>query len=316
MVTCFRVGSNHPTQHLNTALIQNKTWTLVPRPTNANIVRCIWLFRHKYLADGTLSRYKARLVANDSTQLEGIDVDEILVRLLNRGTNTAYLLLYVDDIILTASSEILLQRIIASFHKEFSMTYLGSRNYFLGIYVTRDSSGMFLSQRKYATEILEREHIVNCNPSRTPTDTESNLGDDGDPVYDLTLYRSLAGSLQYLTFTRPDISYAVQQDADLVGCLITWRSTLGYCVFLCNNLLSWSSKRQLTLSRSSAETEYRGVANVVAETCWLRNLLRELHTPLSFVKLVYYENDSAVYLSSNYVQHRRTKHIEIDTHFV
>ncbi|GKE65840.1 ribonuclease H-like domain-containing protein, partial [Tanacetum coccineum] len=64
---------------------------------------------------------------------------------------------------------------------------------------------------KYVVEILERAHMVNCNPSETPVDTESKLGDDGDPVSDPTLYRSLAGSLQYPTFTRPDISYAVQQ---------------------------------------------------------------------------------------------------------
>ncbi|GKF38526.1 ribonuclease H-like domain-containing protein, partial [Tanacetum coccineum] len=99
MVTRFRVGTNRPTKRLNlhvpsvsllpksyrdafndpnwqnamhdeyTALIKNKTWTLVPRPPDTNIVRCMWLFRHKFLADGTLSRYKARLVANGSTQL-------------------------------------------------------------------------------------------------------------------------------------------------------------------------------------------------------------------------------------------------------
>ncbi|GKF43035.1 ribonuclease H-like domain-containing protein, partial [Tanacetum coccineum] len=74
--------------------------------------------------------------------------------------------------------------------------------------------------------------------------------------------------------------------------------------------------RQVTLSRSSVEAEYRGVANAVAETCWLRNLLRELHTPLSTATLVYCDNVSAVYLSSNPVQHQRTKHIEIDIHFV
>nr|GEZ36588.1 ribonuclease H-like domain-containing protein [Tanacetum cinerariifolium] len=62
--------------------------------------------------------------------------------------------------------------------------------------------------------------------------------------------------------------------------------------------------------------EYRGVANVVAETAWLRNLLRELHSPLSTATLVYCDNVSAVYLSANPVQHQRTKHIEIDTHFV
>ncbi|GKF22438.1 ribonuclease H-like domain-containing protein, partial [Tanacetum coccineum] len=70
---------------------------------------------------------------------------------------------------------------------------------------------MFLSQRKYATEILERANMAGCNSTRTPMDTESNLGDDGATVSDPTLYRSLAGSLQFLTFTRPDISYVVQQ---------------------------------------------------------------------------------------------------------
>ncbi|GJZ50578.1 ribonuclease H-like domain-containing protein [Tanacetum coccineum] len=127
------------------------------------------------------------------------------------GIVTAYLLLYVDDIVLTASSKGLLQRIIGSLHQEFAMTYLGPLNYFLGISVTRDSLGLFLSQKKYAIEILEKAHMVSCNPSRTPVDTESKLGDDGDPISDPTLYQSLTGSLQYLTFTRQDISYAVQQ---------------------------------------------------------------------------------------------------------
>ncbi|GJY75285.1 ribonuclease H-like domain-containing protein [Tanacetum coccineum] len=68
------------------------------------------------------------------------------------------------------------------------------------------------------------------------------------------------------------------------------------------------------LSRSSAEIKYRGVANAVVETCWLRNLLRELHTPLSSTTLVYCDNVSVVYLSSNLVQHQHTKHIDI--HFV
>nr|GEY37434.1 ribonuclease H-like domain-containing protein [Tanacetum cinerariifolium] len=248
----------------------------------------MWLFCHKFLADGTLSRYKAHLVANGSTQ-----------------------------------------QIIASLHREFSMTDLCALNYFLGISVTRDSSGMFLSQRKYAMEILKRAYMVGCNPSRTPVDTESKLRDGGTLVVDPTIYRSLAGSLQCLTFTRPDIPYAVQQlfssttdsliaylNADWAGCPTTRRSTSGYGIFLGNNLLSWSFKRQPALSRSSAEVEYRGVANAVAETCWIRNLLRELHTPLSSATIVYCDNVSVVYLSSNPVQHQRTKHIEIDIHFV
>ncbi|GJW69796.1 DETOXIFICATION 16-like protein [Tanacetum coccineum] len=244
---------------------------------------------------------------------------------------------------------------------EFAMTDLGPLNYFLGISATRTTSGIFLSQTKYATEILEQAQMLNCNPCRTPIDTEKKLGPEGSPVTDPTLYRSLAGSLQYLTFTRPDLSYAVQQlclymhdprephlnamkrvlrylrgttdlglqlfrsttsqliaysDADWAGCPATRRSTSGYCVFLGDNLLTWSSKRQDTLSRSSAEAEYRGVANAVAETSWIRNLLRELHTPLFTATLVYCDNVSVVYMSANPVQHQRTKHIEIDIHFV
>ncbi|GJT36081.1 ribonuclease H-like domain-containing protein [Tanacetum coccineum] len=386
MVTRFRVGTNCPTQCFNlhvstispipksypiafrdpncyramldeyTSLIKNNTWILVPWPPDANILHSMWLFWHKYNADGTLSRYKARLIANGSTQLAGIDVDETFspvvklatirtvlslaisrhwpvhqldvknaflhgslsetvymhqppgfrdpqhpdhVCLLQRslyglkqaprawfqrfaayaarvgfhhsrcdsslfiyrqGADTAYLLLYVDDIVLTASSSDLLQQIITSLHAEFSMTDLGSLNYFLGISVTRNASGMFLSQQKYATEVLDRAGMLNCKPCRTPVDTDSKLSADGAPISDSTLYRSLAGVLQYLTFTRPDISYVVQQIGYERGCPTTRRSTSDYCVFLGNNLLFWSSKRQFTLSRSSAEAEYRGVA--------------------------------------------------------
>ncbi|GJV91397.1 ribonuclease H-like domain-containing protein, partial [Tanacetum coccineum] len=464
MVTRFCVGSNRPPQRLTfhlssvsplpksyhdafhdsnwqnatrdeyNALIKNNTWTLVPRLPDTNIFHCMWLFCHKYLADGTLSRYKAQLVANGSTQLEGINVDDTFSPIVkpgmiqtvlslaasrhwpvhqldvknaflhgdlsktvymyqplgfqdsahpdyvcllqgslfglkqaprawfqrfasyitrvgfqhnrcdtslfiySQGVDTAYLLLYMDDIVLTASSLDLLQRIICSLHQEFAMTDLGSLNYFFGISVTWDSSRMFLSQKKYVVEILERAGMVNCNPSRTTVDTESKLGDTGDVVSDPTLYRSLAGSLHYLTFTRPDISYAVQQVClhmhdprephlsalkrilryvrDWAGCPTTRRSTSGYCVFLGNNLLSWSFKRQPTLSRSSAEAEYRGVANAVAKTYWLRNLLCELHIPLSSATLIYCDNISAVYLSCNLVQHQCTKYIEIDIHFV
>ena len=87
-------------------------------------------------------------------------------------------------------------------------------------------------------------------------------------------------------------------------------------MFLGDNLVSWSSKRQNTISRSSAEAEYRAVANAVAEASWLRQLLQELHAPLRRAVLVYCDNISTVYMSSNPVQHQRTKHIEIDLHFV
>ncbi|GJZ61496.1 ribonuclease H-like domain-containing protein [Tanacetum coccineum] len=376
------------------------------------MIRSMWLFKHKFHADGTLSRYKARLVVNGSSQQVGVDFDETfspvvkpatirtVLRLVvsrkwsihqldiknaflngdlsetvymhqpldfadarfpnhvcrlqrslyglkqaprawfqrfagyatyagfyhsrcdsslsiySQGSQVAYLLLYVDDIILTASSTALLQHLIDSLHHEFDMTNLGTLNYFLGISVVRHSTGLFLSQRKYTFQLLERAHMINCNPSRTPVDTESKLGPDRVPVQDPTLYQSLVGGLQYLTFTRSDLSYAVQQIFLYMHDLLSIYMHV-YLRLLCIlGDLSWFAKRQHTLSRSSAEAEYWGVANVVAETAWLRNLLRELHYPLSTVTLVYCDNVSAVYMPANLVQHQRTKHIEIDIHFI
>ena len=204
--------------------------------------------------------------------------------------------------------------------------------------------------------------MTDCKPCSTPIDTQAKLSADlGDPVTDPTAYRSLAGALQYLTFTRPDLTYAVQQvclhmhdpreshlaalkrllryvrgtvgfglvlhrsptselvvytDADWAGCPDTRRSTFGYAVFLGGILVSWSSRRQPVVSRSSAEAEYRAVANGVAEAFWLRQLLAELHNPLAKSTLVYCKNVSTVYLSTNPIQHQRTKHVEIDLHFV
>jgi hypothetical protein len=277
------------------------------------------------------------------------------------GSDMIYLLLYVDDIVLTASSAGLLQRTIAALRSEFAMKDLGELHHFLGMHVQRHGSGLFLSQRQYMLEILDRAGMAECKPSSTPVQISPKLAANGPPVQDPSDYRSLAGALQWLTFTRPDISYAVQQvclymhdprephlaalkrilhyvhgtldlglllqpsdsgdlivysDADWVGCPDTRRSTSGYAVFLGDNLVSWSSKRQNTVSRSSVEAEYRAVANGVVEATWLRQLLLELHAPPRRATLVYCDNVSAAYMSSNPVQHQRTKRIEIDLHFV
>nr|GEU74652.1 ribonuclease H-like domain-containing protein [Tanacetum cinerariifolium] len=102
-------------------------------------------------------------------------------RLQRCGTDITYLLIYVDDIVLTASSTTLLQKIILSLHGEFDMTDLGAFNNFLWISVTHDTTWMFLTQKRYAMELLERENMLNCNPTRTPADTESKLGPEGTP---------------------------------------------------------------------------------------------------------------------------------------
>jgi len=132
------------------------------------------------------------------------------------------------------------------------------------------------------------------------------------------ILRYVRGTLHLGLVLRPcqQEDLVVYSDADWAGCPDTRKSTSGYAVFLGDNLISWSSKRQNTVSRSSAEAEYRAVANAVAEASWLRQLLSELHSPLRRATLVYCDNISAVYMTSNPVQHQRTKHIEIDLHFV
>ncbi|GKB20592.1 ribonuclease H-like domain-containing protein [Tanacetum coccineum] len=312
------------------------------------MVRSMWLFKHKFHADGTLSRYKARLVANGSSQQLGVDFDETFspvvkpatIRMVlslavsrkwpihqldvknaflngdlseivymhqppgfvdaRQGSQVAYLLFYVDDIILTAFSTTLLQHLIDSLHREFDMIDLGALNYFLGISVVRHSTGLFLSQRKYALQLLERAHMVNCNPSRTPVDTESKL------VQQICIYMHDPREQHFAALKR--ILRYVQGTLDLGLHLYASSATslVGYTD------VDWAG----CPCTRSAEAEYRGVANVVAETAWIRNLVRELHYPLSTATLVNCDNVSVVYMSANPVQHQRTKHIEIDIHFV
>ena len=127
-------------------------------------------------------------------------------------SDIAYLLLYFVDIVLTTLSDSLRQSIMSKLSSEFAMKDLRPLSYFLDIVVSNTSTGLFLSQCKYVVEILEKARISNCKPAPTPVATTKKLRiDSGSPYDNPTLYRSLAGALQYLTFTRPDISYAVQQ---------------------------------------------------------------------------------------------------------
>ncbi|XP_021741338.1 uncharacterized protein LOC110707619 [Chenopodium quinoa] len=109
----------------------------------------------------------------------------------------AYILLYVDNIILAAFSADLRKSIIVILSSEFAMKDLGPLSYFLGIVVTRHAGGLFLSQNKYALEIIDRGGMSSCKPSPTPVDTKPKMSATSSTLYaDPTLYRSLAGALQ------------------------------------------------------------------------------------------------------------------------
>uniref|UniRef100_A0A2N9GS34 Reverse transcriptase Ty1/copia-type domain-containing protein n=1 Tax=Fagus sylvatica TaxID=28930 RepID=A0A2N9GS34_FAGSY len=245
----------------------------------------------------------------------------------NTGKHTLILLVYVDDIILTGSCSTLL----AAFSK-------------------------------YMSDLLHHTTMLDCKPVATPMASKQPcVADPDSPYKDVTEYRQIVGTLQYLTLTWPDLSYAVNSvcqymhaptnahyqmvkrilryvkgtlslgvrilressldlyafsDADWAGCPTTRCSTTGFCTFLGSNCISWSAKKQPTVSRSSTEAEYRAMASTAAELTWISFILRDIGVSQAQPPVLFCDNLSALHMSVNPVLHARTKHIAIDYHFV
>lgn len=271
-------------------------------------------------------------------------------------------LVYIDDIVVTGNILAEVNLFIAKLNRSFSLKYLGPLDFFLGIEVFRDKTGMYLSQGKYIAELLQRFQMLHTKPIKTPMVAGKPMSiTEGKPLDRQTEYRSLVRALQYLSHTRPDISFAVNRlsqflkqptevhwnaakrilhylkgtlyygihivpsdnltlvgysDADWACCPDDRRSVGGYCVFLGNSLISWSSKKQSVVARSSTESEYRSLAQHAAEMSWLQELLSELKFKCSSIPVIWCDNQSPSALASNPVYHARTKHIELDVHFV
>jgi hypothetical protein len=245
-------------------------------------------------------------------------------------------------------------------HTRFRIKDLGDLKYFLGIEIARSGKGIYLSQRKYALEIIKDTGFLGAKPVEFPME-ETKLSNKGELLKDPAVYRRLVGRLIYLTITRPDITYSVHIlsrfmheprlhhmdaalrvvkylkscpgqglllhagndlslrafcDSDWAGCPITRRSTTGYCVFLGKSLISWRTKRQKTVSLSSAEAEYRAMAGTCCELTWLQNLFADLHIPIAKPAMLYCDNQAALHIAANPVFHERTRHIEMDCHFI
>ncbi|GJS98222.1 ribonuclease H-like domain-containing protein [Tanacetum coccineum] len=233
-----------------------------------------------------LMRYKARLVANGSNQQHGVDFDETFSPVVKPATIRTVLSLVVFS--------------------QWTYSQLMLRSYFLnGDLIEK----VYMHQPLVLLTLVILIMYAFCKGlcyglKHAPRWLGSTV---------------LQGGLQYLTFTRPDLSYVVQQ-----VCLYMHDPREPHFAALKRILRYVQGTLELglhlyasaTTSLVGAEAEYRGVANVVAETAWIRNLLRELHSPLLTATLVYCDNISVVYMSADPVQHQRTKHIEIDIHFV
>ncbi|CAM8956775.1 unnamed protein product [Rhodiola kirilowii] len=129
---------------------------------------------------------------------------------LHRDGQFLILLVYVDDVLLTGTSDLLIHEVKSFIHQKFQIKDLGHLKYFLGLEVARSSAGIFLNQRKYAVELLEEHGLTDCKPSKTPMEVKHKLGLSTEPALaDPLPYRRLVGKLIYLTITRPDLAYPV-----------------------------------------------------------------------------------------------------------
>ncbi|RVW97625.1 Retrovirus-related Pol polyprotein from transposon RE2 [Vitis vinifera] len=328
-------------------------------PSGKSIVGCRWVYAVKVGPDGQVDRLKARLVAKGYTQLDiknvflhGDLAEEVYMEqppgFVAQGESGLVCRLRRSLYGLKQSPRAWFGR-FSSVVQEFGML----RNDIVITGSDQDdsssSSGVVLSQRKYTLDILEETGMLDCKPVDTPMDPNVKLvPGQGEPLGDPGRYRRLVGKLNYLTITRPNISFPVSvvsqflqspcdshwdavirilryikstpgqgvlyenrghtqvvgyTDADWAGSPTDRRSTSGYCVFIGGNLISWKSKKQDVVARSSAEAKYRAMALATCELIWLRHLLRELRFGKDEQMKLICDNQAALHIASNPVFH-------------
>ncbi|KAK3038374.1 hypothetical protein RJ639_030274 [Escallonia herrerae] len=234
---------------------------------------------------------------------------------------------------------------------EFEMKDLGQLKYFLGIEIPRSAQEISLSQRKYVLDLLTETRMLACKPVENPIKMNHRLGSfPNQAPTDIGRYQWLVGYslcckccsqlmhtpskehmnatykiLRYLNgtpgkgllFSKDGVSnFEGYTDADWSGNQTTRRSTSGYFMFVEENLVTWKSKKEKVVARSSAEVEYRGMAHGVRKLFWVRSILQDLWIEHAKPMNLYCDNKSAIEIAQNPVQHDRVKHVEVNRHFI
>lgn len=241
------------------------------------------------------------------------------------------------------------------------MSMIGELSYFLGLQVKQMKNGTFVSQGKYIKDMIKKFGLEDAKLMSTPMGTSGSLElDENGNMVDQKLYRSIIGSLLYVTASRPDVMFSVcmcaryqsspreshlkackrilrylkstqdvglwypkessfeligYSDSDYGGCKINRKSTSGTCQLLGKSLVSWSSKKQNSVALSTAEAEYISAGSCCAQLLWMKATLSDFGIKFKQVPLLC-DNESAIKMTNNPVQHARTKHIDIRHHFI
>ncbi|GJY60089.1 ribonuclease H-like domain-containing protein [Tanacetum coccineum] len=299
---------------------------------------------------GDIERYKARLMAKGFSQREGFDYDKtfspvvkmLTVRCLigivvvdnwplyQLDVNNAFL--YgdlVEDVYMTLpdgynnedkskvyklnKSLYCLKQAPRWWNAKLTTALAkhGSLKYFLGIEIVENELGLCMYQRKYYLELLHEYGLLAARPVDIPLLENTILNA-------LKVLRYLKGSpgCEVQFYKNSDLKLTAYADANWAKCPKTRKSVTGFCVFLGKTLISWKSKKQATISKSSSEAEYRSMSSASCEIVWLGNLLHSIGLTNLYPVELCCDNSSAILIVANPVFHERTKHFELDVHLV
>eukprot|EP00253_Pinus_taeda_P009837 PITA_09837 len=210
---------------------------------------------------------------------------------------------------------------------------MGLLRYFLGIEVDQNENGIFISQAKYVNEVLGRFNMQECKAAITPTVMGLKLSkEDNNKDFDPSFYKSIVGSLMYLTTTRPDIMFAVslicrfmerKKEAHWQAAKRILRyvkddrkNTSGYVFHMGWGAISWASKKHPIVALSTAEVEYVAATVAACQAVWMKRMLKSLCQEQAKAKIIFCDNSSAIALSKNFVFHKQMKHIDARFHYL
>nr|GEY61140.1 integrase, catalytic core [Tanacetum cinerariifolium] len=301
-------------------LEKNGTWTLEELPEGKRPIDFKWVYKTKFKSNEEAERYKARLVAKGCTQREGVDYYKTFApvaklvtvqTLLVAGVYVA-ILIYMDDVIIVGDNSEKIQQIKQQLEDEFSIKNLGPLKYFLGIEVAKTSDrlvGRLLYLQATRPDVTYAVNIL----SQFVSDPRQNHLEAAKRV--LRYLKGTSGQGILLSREGPT-TLTAYCDSDWLGYPFTRRSRTGCLLLFSGGPISWKTKKQLVVSRSSAEAEYRAMVSTVSEILWVRWLLKDMQVQLITPTSLFCDNQAARHIANNPVYHERTKHVEMDCFFV